>query len=85
MNTATSGTAAAKRAAAASAADAASSEAYKERVQSKLDLASAIANLAQGNYEKAARGFLKVKNIKSLDHWSRVTSQISMSQCFLSQ
>jgi COP9 signalosome complex subunit 1 len=69
MNSATGGSASARRAAAS---DAAASEAFRERVQSKIDLATALANLAQGHYEKAARGFLKIKNIKSLDHWAQV-------------
>ena len=76
MNTNAAGSnAAARRAAAAAAAaggDSIASEAFRERVQSKLDLATALANLSQGNYEKAARGFLKIKNIKSLDHWAQV-------------
>jgi len=57
-----------------SAVDQAANEAFKERVQSKLDLATALANLSQGNYEKAARGFLKVKSIKSLENWAEIVS-----------
>jgi COP9 signalosome complex subunit 1 len=67
----TGGSGSARRA--ASAADQASNEAYKERVQSKLDLATALSNVAAGHYEKAARGFLKIKSIKSLENWAKVS------------
>lgn len=61
-----------RRGTAATTSDASATEAFRERTQSKLDLATALAHLGQSNYEKAARGFLKVKNIKSLDHWAQV-------------
>lgn len=56
--------------------DVVTSDSFKERVLSKLDLATALANLSQGNYEKAARGFLKVKSIKSLDNWAQVSNTV---------
>ena len=44
--------------------------AERERVQSKLDVATAISYLGQSNYEKAAQAFLKVGPIKGLEEWS---------------
>ncbi|KAI0342371.1 hypothetical protein BDW22DRAFT_1357693 [Trametopsis cervina] len=44
--------------------------AEREKVQSKLDLATAISHLGQGTYDKAATFFLKVGSIKSLEHWA---------------
>ncbi|OCH90469.1 PCI-domain-containing protein [Obba rivulosa] len=44
--------------------------AEREKVQSRLDVASGLAYLGQGNYEKAAQSFLKVGPIKSLSDWS---------------
>jgi hypothetical protein len=41
----------------------------KEKVKSKTALATAIANLGQGSFEKAARAFLEVGSIRALDHW----------------
>ena len=43
--------------------------AERERVQSKLELATAISQLGQGNYEKAAQTFLKVGQTKTLEDW----------------
>ena len=37
--------------------------------QTKLDFASALANLGQGNYEKAANLFLKLGSVKELGDW----------------
>lgn len=37
--------------------------------QSKLDLASAISQLGQGHYDKAANLFLKIGNMKDLGDW----------------
>ncbi|OBZ76758.1 COP9 signalosome complex subunit 1b, partial [Grifola frondosa] len=45
--------------------------AEREKVQSKLDIASALAHLGQGHYEKAAVSFLKVGPAKGLEHWAR--------------
>jgi COP9 signalosome complex subunit 1 len=45
-------------------------ESAREKVQAKLDLASALAYLGQGSYEKAARAFLKIKSIRALDDWA---------------
>lgn len=44
----------------------------REKIQSKLDVASGIAHLASGSFEKAAQSFLKVGNISSLGDWSKV-------------
>ncbi|KAG5641499.1 hypothetical protein DXG03_005084 [Asterophora parasitica] len=41
----------------------------RQQVQSKLDLATALAYLGQANYEKAAFSFLKVGPAKELDDW----------------
>ena len=43
--------------------------AERERVQSKLDVATAISYLGQSNYEKAAQEFLKVGPPKGLEDW----------------
>lgn len=48
--------------------------AEREKVQSKLDLATAISHLGQGTYDKAATFFLKVGSIKSLEHWATTVS-----------
>jgi hypothetical protein len=39
----------------------------KERIQTKLELCSALANMYQGNYDTAAYGFLKLK--RDLSDW----------------
>ncbi|KAM5536787.1 hypothetical protein V8D89_009505 [Ganoderma adspersum] len=44
--------------------------AERERVQTKLDVATAISYLGQSNYEKAAQAFLKVGALKGLEEWS---------------
>ncbi|KAJ7829446.1 26S proteasome subunit RPN7-domain-containing protein [Mycena olivaceomarginata] len=41
----------------------------RERVQSKLDFATALANLASGNYQKAAYTFLKLGPAKDFGDW----------------
>ncbi|KAJ7028669.1 26S proteasome subunit RPN7-domain-containing protein [Mycena alexandri] len=41
----------------------------RERVQSKLDFATALASLASGNYQKAAHSFLKLGPAKDLGDW----------------
>ena len=41
----------------------------REKIQSKLDFATAIAFLGQGNYEKAALTFLKLGSISKLGDW----------------
>ncbi|KAF5350711.1 hypothetical protein D9756_008566 [Leucocoprinus leucothites] len=41
----------------------------KEIVQSRLELASALSHLGQGNYEKAAQSFLRVGAAKELGDW----------------
>lgn len=38
--------------------------------QTKLDFASALSNLGQGNYEKAANLFLKLGSVKELGDWA---------------
>ncbi|KAI0767344.1 PCI-domain-containing protein [Fomes fomentarius] len=43
--------------------------AEREKVQSKLDLATAISHLGQMSYEKAAQAFLKVGPPKGLEDW----------------
>ena len=43
--------------------------AEREKVASKLELATAISNLGQSNYEKAAQTFLKVGPTKTLEEW----------------
>lgn len=40
----------------------------RERVQTKLDFCTALANLGLGNFEKAANGLLRLSN-KGLDDW----------------
>lgn len=54
-------------AAAATSAKKKSSE--RESVQAKLDLATALSHLGQGNYEKAANAFLKIGSTKELGDW----------------
>ncbi|CAL1709729.1 unnamed protein product [Somion occarium] len=44
--------------------------AERERVQTKLDVATALSHLAQGAYEKAAQSFLKAGPIKNLEEWA---------------
>ena len=44
--------------------------AERERVQSKLDLATAVSNLGQNQYEKAAQTFLRIGPTKTLEDWS---------------
>lgn len=44
--------------------------AERERVQTKLDVASGLSNLGQGSYEKAAQYFLKAGPIKNLEDWA---------------
>ncbi|KAF7366739.1 PCI domain-containing protein [Mycena sanguinolenta] len=41
----------------------------RERVQSKLDFATALSNLASGNYQKAAYTFLKLGPAKDFGDW----------------
>ena len=41
----------------------------RDNVQAKLDLATALSNLGQGSYEKAAQYFLKVGTAKDLGDW----------------
>ncbi|KAJ7201080.1 G protein pathway suppressor 1 [Mycena pura] len=41
----------------------------RERVQSKLDFATALSNLASGNYQKAAYAFLKLGSVKDFGNW----------------
>ncbi|KAJ7628348.1 26S proteasome subunit RPN7-domain-containing protein [Roridomyces roridus] len=41
----------------------------RERVQSKLDFASALSHFATGNYQKAAYGFLKLGPAKDFGDW----------------
>ncbi|KAF9452084.1 PCI-domain-containing protein [Macrolepiota fuliginosa MF-IS2] len=41
----------------------------KEIVQSKLDLASALSHLGQGNHEKAAQSFLRIGGARELGDW----------------
>jgi COP9 signalosome complex subunit 1 len=43
--------------------------AEREKVQSKLDFATALSHLGQGNYEKAATAFLKLGSTEQLDDW----------------
>ncbi|THH00269.1 hypothetical protein EW026_g2236 [Hermanssonia centrifuga] len=45
--------------------------AEREKVQSKLDLATALSHLGQGAYEKAAGSFLKIGPIKALGDWAK--------------
>lgn len=44
--------------------------AEREKVQSKLDLATALAHFGQGTYDKAATYFLKIGSIRSLGPWA---------------
>ena len=50
--------------------------AEREKVQTKLDAAAALANLGQGAYDKAAKYFLKLGPIKGLEHWASTVSCI---------
>jgi len=43
--------------------------AERDNVQAKLDLATALSHLGQGNYEKAAHSFLKIGTAKDLGDW----------------
>ncbi|KDR76888.1 hypothetical protein GALMADRAFT_245996 [Galerina marginata CBS 339.88] len=44
--------------------------AERDNVQAKLDLATALSHLGQGNYEKAAHSFLKIGPTKDLGEWA---------------
>ena len=55
--------------------------AERERIQTKLDVAAALAYLGQGIYEKAAKSFIKVGPIKGLEHWATKVSSISFKHC----
>lgn len=52
--------------------------AEREKVQSKLDLATALSHMAQGTYDKAASFFLKIGSIKSLGNWIGTVSVSSL-------
>jgi COP9 signalosome complex subunit 1 len=41
----------------------------RDKIQPKLELATALAHLGQGHYEKAAISFLKIGPIKKLGDW----------------
>lgn len=43
--------------------------AEREKVQSKLDFATALSHLGQGNYEKAAYHFTRLGAVKDLGDW----------------
>lgn len=43
--------------------------AEREKVQSKLDFASALSHLGQGNFEKAAMTFLRLGSAEQLGDW----------------
>ena len=43
----------------------------REKVQSKLDLATALSQLGQGAYEKAAASFVRIGSIRSLGDWAQ--------------
>lgn len=43
--------------------------AEREKVQSKLDFASALSHLGQGNFEKAATTFLRLGSADQLGDW----------------
>lgn len=45
-------------------------QAERERVQSKLDFATALSHLGQGNYERAATTFLKLGAAEQLGDWT---------------
>ncbi|KZT43306.1 hypothetical protein SISSUDRAFT_1057718 [Sistotremastrum suecicum HHB10207 ss-3] len=44
--------------------------AERDRVQTKLDLATALSSLGTGQYEKAASSFLRLGSLKSLEDWN---------------
>ncbi|KAI0357031.1 G protein pathway suppressor 1 [Trametes cingulata] len=44
--------------------------AEREKVQTKLDVATALSHFGQSNYEKAAQTFLKAGPVKGLEDWS---------------
>ncbi|KAI0672247.1 G protein pathway suppressor 1 [Trametes maxima] len=44
--------------------------AEREKLQTKLDVATALSHLGQSNYEKAATTFFKAGPVKSLDDWA---------------
>jgi COP9 signalosome complex subunit 1 len=41
----------------------------RDKIQSKLELATALAHLGQGHYEKAAISFLRIGPVKKLGDW----------------
>jgi COP9 signalosome complex subunit 1 len=51
--------------------------AERDKVQSKLDFASALAHLGQANYEKAAYNFLRIGSTAKLGDWVGKVSMIS--------
>ncbi|KAK7683842.1 hypothetical protein QCA50_013218 [Cerrena zonata] len=44
--------------------------AEREKVQTKLDVATGLSYLGQGTYDKAAQAFLKAGPVKNLDEWA---------------
>lgn len=44
--------------------------AEREKVQTKLDFATALSHLGQGSYEKAATAFLKLGSSEQLGDWA---------------
>lgn len=58
----------------------------RERIQSKLDFATALGNLGQGNYQKAAQAFLRLKSMNKLGDWIgnvRAVRSISPLLCLM--
>ncbi len=58
--------------------------AEREKVQSKLDLATAISHLGQMSYEKAAQAFLKVGPPKGLEDWLGKVRSVILVPCVIS-
>lgn len=57
----------------------------REKIQSKLDLATALSQLGQGAYDKATVSFVRVGPIKSLGDWAhkvRTTAHVPLIPSF---
>lgn len=56
----------------------------REKVQTKLDVATGLSYLGQGSYDKAAQAFLKAGPIKHLDDWAskvRIVHTVQETVC----
>lgn len=54
--------------------------AERDKVQSKLDFATALSHLGQGNYEKAAIAFLRLGSADGLGDWMGSVRHVILSR-----